>query len=196
MTPKGLCALASPGSPPWSVESVRARTRSGRLAPMAVVGMSISTNAMPRRRGLSTAGWSRKGRKIGAKRCGSEGNSSTRVMPQRAMAVSSSAYSRRGLVVLDASRMLIPLPMASPPMKLASTMLPAQTLLPKVRPASRNHSVSNRSAAPPDTKKMPQSACSRRAAAREGCVIVRSLPERAYGLRLRSPLARKRRASL
>jgi hypothetical protein len=54
-------------------------------------------------------------------------------------------------------RAAIALPAASPAMKLPSTMLEAHTLLPSVSPIVRNHTVSNRTPAAPESRRIAHS---------------------------------------
>ena len=143
-----------PRSCPKPVESLdSARTSTGSVAPIAIAGTTISTNAMPRRTALSASGCGRSMRKSGAKNAVRNGNRRTSARPLTPMETSSTAYSRAGRSLFGARLPASQLPSASPAMKLASTVLLAQTLFPNVSPASRNQSVSNSNADAPERKK-------------------------------------------
>ena len=131
-----------------------ASVNSGSVAPIAVVGSTSSTNALPNRAMFKSHGVSAITAKSGASAADSRGSASTTRKLLTPMPSSSSAYSLIGCVIRDCKRATRPLPSVRPLMNAASTRLALQTLLPSVSPASLNQSVSNVSPALPDRKKI------------------------------------------
>jgi hypothetical protein len=129
--PSVLAPYNRPNARPYlGSRAASARTSSGKVAPIAADGTSISANAISSRSACSNAGWSSNAPAAGPSRLESSGNRYTSPRPLTATTSSSAAYARAGLRMRSPIRAHSPLPTAIPAMNAESTRLDAHTSLP------------------------------------------------------------------
>ena len=101
---------------------------------MAVDGTRRIAKAVTKRTTLVSHRFSAAGLVRVTTNCVRAGSASVRATPETATMTSSAAYVRRNRRMRCPRRTMIALPSVRPPMKLDSTRLVAQTLLPNTRP--------------------------------------------------------------
>ncbi len=130
----------------------RPATRIGSVAPIAVVGTTIAAKAMTKRMRLTSHSLAAKCRMIGMNSDARSGSASVSEIPETATTASSSAYAAKNRSIRWPALITHAVPSANPPMKLATTRLVAQTVLPNTSAQRWNQATSKISPAAPDAK--------------------------------------------
>src|SRR5262249_9167503 len=156
MTPTKAPSVFQPyNRPTIAPNCVRDRTSApastGSVAPIAVAGTIITMNAVASLRAFTAVSPRPADRR--AIMAASGGSPWVRARPVTATINSSAAYTRSRSCRPRKQRPATALPIASPPMKLESTIVAAHTVLPKTRLLRWNQTISKMSPAAPETKK-------------------------------------------